>query len=79
MHKGQQSRAVERVEKWWKKCVQTGWNWWRKSSGLLCEGKVPAGMGKVWKILVKPAMLCGFEMAQLKSRQEAEMEGFLWE
>lgn len=64
----------------WKKSVQPGWNCWKKASGLLCERKVLVGMeGKMWKIAVKPAMLCGFEMTSLKRRQEAEMESFLWE
>ncbi|RXN38888.1 Retrovirus-related Pol poly LINE-1 [Labeo rohita] len=58
-----------------KRRVQAGWNGWRKVSGVLCDKRVSARMkGKVFKTVVRPAMLYGLETAALKKRQEAELE-----
>ena len=58
-----------------KKRVQTGWNGWRRISGVICDRRVPARMkGKVYKVAVRPAMLYGLETVALTKRQEAEME-----
>jgi hypothetical protein len=58
-----------------KKRIQTGWNSWRKVSGVLCDRRVSAKMkGKVYKTVVRPAMLFGLETVALKKRQEAELE-----
>ena len=41
-----------------KKQVQAGWSGWRKVSGVMCDRKVSARMqGKVYKMVVRPAML----------------------
>ncbi|KAK3559780.1 hypothetical protein QTP86_020729 [Hemibagrus guttatus] len=58
-----------------KKRVQAGWNGWRKVSGVLCERKISARIkGKVYRTVVRPAMLYGLETVSLRKRQEAELE-----
>ncbi|KAK3570388.1 hypothetical protein QTP86_019270, partial [Hemibagrus guttatus] len=58
-----------------KKRVQAGWNGWRKVSGVLCDRKISARIkGKVYKTVVRPAMLYGLETVSLRKRQEAELE-----
>ena len=42
---------------------------------VICDRPVPARMkGKVCKVALRPAMLCGLEPVALTKRQEAEME-----
>ncbi|XP_061627969.1 uncharacterized protein LOC133477364, partial [Phyllopteryx taeniolatus] len=74
---------LEVKEKFWKelddvevkKRVQAGWNGWRKVSGVLCDRRVSARMkGKVYKTVVRPAMMYGLETVALKRKQEAELE-----
>ncbi|KAK3560412.1 hypothetical protein QTP86_008467 [Hemibagrus guttatus] len=44
-----------------KKRVQAGWNGWRKVLGVLCDRKISARIkGKVYRTVVRPAMLYGF-------------------
>ena len=58
-----------------KKRVQAGWNGWRRMSGVICDRRVPARVkGKVYRMVVRPAMLYGLETVALTKRQEAEME-----
>ncbi|KAK3572616.1 hypothetical protein QTP86_001116 [Hemibagrus guttatus] len=58
-----------------KKQVQAGWNGWRKVSGVLCDRKISARIkGKVYKTVVRPAMLYGLETVSLRKRQESELE-----
>ncbi|RJG11798.1 hypothetical protein D4A39_16960, partial [Alcanivorax profundi] len=58
-----------------KKRVQAGWNGWRKVSGVLCDKSVPARVkGKVYRTVVRPAMLYGLETVALRKRQEEELE-----
>ncbi|MCJ8737661.1 hypothetical protein PDJAM_G00026650 [Pangasius djambal] len=58
-----------------KKRVQAGWNGWRKVSGVLCDRKISARIkGKVYKTVVRPAMLYGLEIVSLRKRQESELE-----
>ncbi|KAK3508959.1 hypothetical protein QTP70_015383, partial [Hemibagrus guttatus] len=58
-----------------KKRVQAGWNGWRKVSGVLCERKISAGIkGKVYRTVVRAAMLYGLETVSLRKRQESELE-----
>ncbi|KAK3505596.1 hypothetical protein QTP70_004946 [Hemibagrus guttatus] len=58
-----------------KKRVQAGWNGWRKVSGVLCDQKISARIkGKVYRTVVRPAMLYGFETVSLRKRQESELE-----
>ena len=58
-----------------KKRIQAGWNGWRKVTGVLCDRRVPAKMkGKIYKTVVRPAMLFGLETVALRKRQETELE-----
>ncbi|KAK3535459.1 hypothetical protein QTP70_016880, partial [Hemibagrus guttatus] len=58
-----------------KKRVQAGWNGWRKVSGVLCDRKISARIkGKVYRTVVRQAMLYGLETVSLKKRQESELE-----
>ena len=58
-----------------KKREQAGWNGWRKVSGVMCDKRVSARMkGKVYKTVVKQAMLVGLETVALSQRQKAELE-----
>ncbi|KAK3507793.1 hypothetical protein QTP70_000403 [Hemibagrus guttatus] len=58
-----------------KKRVQAGWNGWRKVSGVLCDQKISARIkGKLYRTVVRPAMLYGLETVSLRKRQESELE-----
>ncbi|KAK3507981.1 hypothetical protein QTP70_008883 [Hemibagrus guttatus] len=58
-----------------KKRVQAGWNGWRKVSGVLCDQKISARLkGKVYRTVVRPAMLYGLETVSLRKRQESELD-----
>ncbi|KAK3563902.1 hypothetical protein QTP86_004850 [Hemibagrus guttatus] len=58
-----------------KKRVQAGWNVWKKVSGVLCDRKISARIkGKVYRTVVRPAMLYGLETVSLRKRQESELE-----
>ncbi|KAK3563912.1 hypothetical protein QTP86_004847 [Hemibagrus guttatus] len=58
-----------------KKRVQAGWNGWRKVSGVLCDRKISARLkGKVYRTVVRAAMLYGLETVSLRKRQESELE-----
>ncbi|KAK3514257.1 hypothetical protein QTP70_012095 [Hemibagrus guttatus] len=57
------------------KRVQAGWNGWRKVSGVLCDQKISARIkGKVYRTVVRAAMLYGLETVSLRKRQESELE-----
>ena len=44
-------------------------------SGVICDRRVPARVkGKVYKMVVRPAMLYGLEMVARMKRQEVELE-----
>ncbi|KAK3534920.1 hypothetical protein QTP70_002004 [Hemibagrus guttatus] len=58
-----------------KKRVQAGWNGWRKVTGVLCDRKISVRIkGKVYRTVVRPAMLCGLETVSMRKRQESELE-----
>ncbi|KAK3535793.1 hypothetical protein QTP70_021102, partial [Hemibagrus guttatus] len=58
-----------------KKRVQAGWNGWRKVTGVLCDRKISARIkGKVYRTVVRPAMLYGLETVSLRKKQESELE-----
>ncbi|KAK3558157.1 hypothetical protein QTP86_011880 [Hemibagrus guttatus] len=58
-----------------KKRVQAGWNGWRKVSGVLCDQKISVRIkGKVYRTVVRAAMLYGLETVSLRKRQESELE-----
>ncbi|KAK3548082.1 hypothetical protein QTP70_004512 [Hemibagrus guttatus] len=52
-----------------KKRVQAGWNGWRKVSGVLCDRKISARIkGKVYRTVVRPAMLYGSQNIKVYKR-----------
>ncbi|MCJ8733439.1 hypothetical protein PDJAM_G00223370 [Pangasius djambal] len=58
-----------------KKRVQAGWNGWRKVSGVLCDRRISSRIkGKVYKTVLRPAMLYGLETVSRRKRQESELE-----
>ncbi|KAI5086740.1 hypothetical protein C0J45_2291, partial [Silurus meridionalis] len=58
-----------------KKRVQAGWSGWRRVTGVICDSRVSARMkGKVYRTVVRPAMLYGLETVALSKRQEVELE-----
>ncbi|KAK3562732.1 hypothetical protein QTP86_005733 [Hemibagrus guttatus] len=58
-----------------KKRVQAGWNGWRKMLGVLCVRKISARIKrKVYRTVVRLAMLYGLETVSLRKRQESELE-----
>ncbi|KAK3547878.1 hypothetical protein QTP86_034175 [Hemibagrus guttatus] len=60
-------------EKEVKKQVQAGWNGWRKVWGVLCDRKISARIkGKVYRTVVRAAMLYGLETVSLRKRQELD-------
>ena len=55
--------------------VQAGWSGWRKVSGVICDRRVSAKVkGKVYRTVVRPAMMYGLEKLAMSKRQEAELE-----
>ena len=45
-----------------RRSVQTGWNGWRKVSGVICHRRLPARVKeKVYSSVVRPAMVYGLE------------------
>ncbi|XP_063591901.1 uncharacterized protein LOC134786959 [Penaeus indicus] len=54
--------------------IQSGWNNWRKVSGVICDKRVPVRLkGKVHKEVVRPALIYGLEAAPLKKSEEKKM------
>ena len=55
--------------------IQAGWNSWRTLTGVLCDKKVPTPVkGRLYKTMVRPAMLYGMEAVAVTKRQEKQME-----
>ena len=52
-----------------------GWMNWKKCSGVLCDKKMPVKLkGKVYRTVVRPAMLYGAETWATTKRQESRIE-----
>ena len=57
-----------------KRRVQTGWNNWRRVSGVICDRRLSAcAKGKVYKTVARPAMMYGLETVSVIKKQEAEL------
>ena len=57
------------------KRMQAGWTAWRKITGVLCDRRVPAKVkGRMYKSMVRPAMLYGMEAVAVTGGQERKME-----
>ena len=55
--------------------IQAGWMSWRKVSGVLCDRKLSAKVkGKMYKSVVRPAMLYEMETVAVTERQVGKME-----
>ena len=64
-----------RCEKEVRRRIQAGWMSWRKLSGVLCDRKLSAKVkGKMYKSVVRPAMLYGMETMAVTERQMGKME-----
>ena len=68
----QESGVCEREVK---KRVQSGWNGWRRVSGVICYRRLPARVKrKVYSLVVRPAMVYGLETVAVTHKQVEEME-----
>ena len=57
------------------KRVGAGWRNWKKCSGVLCDRRMPVKLkGKVYKTVIRPAMLYGAETWATTKRQEKRIE-----
>ena len=55
--------------------IQAGWMSWKKVSGVLCDRKLSARVkGKMYKSVVRPAMLYGMETVAVTERQVGKIE-----
>ena len=58
-----------------KRRISSGWNGWRKVTGVLCDRNMPAAVkGRVYRTCVRPAMLYGMETVPMTKAQEGKME-----
>ena len=54
--------------------VSAAWRNWKRCSGVLCDRRMPVNLkGKVYKTVVRPALLYGAERATTRG-QEARQE-----
>ena len=57
------------------KRVGAGWMKWKKCSGVLCDKRMPVKLkGKVYRTVVRPAMLYGAETWATTKRQESRID-----
>ena len=57
------------------KRVQAGWRAWKKVTGIICDRTVPDKIkGRLYKVMVRPAMLYGMEAVAVTKAQERKME-----
>ena len=57
------------------KRIQAGWGAWRKVTGIMCDRKVPEAVkGRMYKTMIRPAMLYGMETVAVTKGQERKME-----
>ena len=55
--------------------IQAEWMSWKKVSGVLCDRKLSARVkGKMYKSVVRPAMLYGIETVIVTERKVGKME-----
>ena len=55
--------------------IQAGWSNWKKVSGVLCERKMPMRLkGKVYRTVVRPALLDGTETWPMIRRLEQRFD-----
>ena len=55
--------------------IQAGWLSWRKISSVLCDRKLSARVkGKMYKCVVRPAIMCGMETVAVTDKQVGKLE-----
>ena len=65
----------ERFEEEVRRRIQAGWMSWKKVSGVLCDRKLSAMVkGKMYKSVVRPAVLYGMETVAVTEKQVGKME-----
>ena len=71
-------RSDERCEEV-RRRIKAEWMSWKKVSVVLCDTKLSARVkGKMYKSVVRPAMLCGMETVAVTERQVGKMEVAEW-
>ena len=56
--------------------IRVGWQKWKAASGVLCDKRVPIGLkGKVYRVVVRPAVLYGSECWPLKKDAGLKVDG----
>ena len=59
-----------------KQIVQSGLKNWKRVSGVLCDRRMNVKIkGKVYRTVVRPALMYGAETWALKKAQEKKLEG----
>jgi len=54
--------------------IRAGWQKWRKTCGVLCDKKIPLRLkGRVYRMVVRPALLYGVECWPIKKTQVQRM------
>ena len=54
--------------------IRPGWQKWRKTCGVLCDKKIPFRLkGRVYRMVVRPALLYGAECWPIKKTQVQRM------
>ena len=55
--------------------IQSGWKNWKRVSGILCDRRISLRVkGKVYKTVVRPAMMYGAETWAVKKAQEKKLD-----
>ena len=54
--------------------MKVAWSWWRDLSGVICDKKIPVKLkSKLYKIVVRPAMVYGSECWALHKQEEQRL------
>ena len=55
--------------------IQSGWKKWKRISGIMCDRRISLRVkGKVYKTVVRPAMMYGAETCAVKKGQEKKLD-----
>ena len=72
---GSTATSDGRCEEEVRRRIQAGWMSWKKVSGVLCDRKLSALVkDKMYKSVVRPAMLYGMKTVAVTERQVGKME-----
>ena len=72
---GSTATSDGRCEEEVRRRIQAGWMSWKKVSGVLCDRKLSALVkGKMYKSVVRPAILYGMKTVAVTERQVGKME-----